>query len=179
MMSFTPRCFRIFLFNFFRNKNGYSGLLIRYILFAGLVKYCGDNVAIYQGCYFDNLQNMKVGNNVSFNQMCYIQGSGILTIGSDVGIAHGVTIETESHGFSDASTCIGNQPMTYAEVVIDNDVWIGAKVTILSGVHIGNGAIIGANAVVTKNVDQMTIVAGVPAKVIKYRRREHNLNENE
>ena len=139
LCSILPRRFRLVLFNAFRNKNGYSGLLIRYVLFAGLVKSCGDNVTIHQGCFFDNLQNMIVGNNVAFNQMCYIQASGGLTIGNDVGFAHGVTIETESHGYSDTTDCIANQPMIYKPVTIEDDVWIGAKATILAGNTVRGG----------------------------------------
>ena len=170
IVSFAPRWLRLLLFNAFRYKNGYSGLLMRYILFDGLVKSCGDNVAIHQGCYFDNLQNIIVGNNVAFNQMCFVQGSGSLTIGNDVRFAHGVTIETESHGYSDLHICIADQPMIYNPVFIEDDVWVGAKATILSGICIGRGAVIGANAVVTKNVEQMTVVVGVPAKEIKCRK---------
>ena len=55
-------------------------------------------------------------------------------------------------------------------IVISDDVWIGGHVIILPGVHIGNGAIVGAGAVVTKDVPQYAIVGGNPAKVIKYRR---------
>lgn len=139
VFSFTPRRFRLFLLNFFRNKNGYSGFLIRYVLFKGLVKSCGDTVTIHPGCYFDNLQNIVVGNNVSFNQMSYIQGSGGLTLGNDIRIAHGVTIETESHGYSDLTVSIGNQSMIYKPVIIEDDVWIGAKATILAGNTVGRG----------------------------------------
>ncbi len=170
LFSIMPRRFRLVLFGAFRDKNGYSGLLIRYVLFAGLVRSCGDNVAIHQGCYFDNLQNMVVGNNVAFNQMCYVQGSGGLTIGNDVGFAHGVTIETESHGYTDLSEKIGNQPMIYKPVIIEDDVWVGAKVTILAGNTIGKGAIVGANAVVTKSVDPFWIIGGCPARFIKSRK---------
>ena len=164
-----PFVIRNGLFNIFRNKNGYSGFIIRYLLFSSMAAECGDNVTIHPGCFFYNIQNIKVGNNVAFNQMCYIQGSGGLTIGSNVGFAHGVTIETESHKFSNVSVEIAEQGLDYAPVLIEDDVWVGAKATILYGKRLGRGAIIGANAVVAKDVEQNAIVAGVPAKVLKYR----------
>ena len=57
--------------------------------------------------------------------------------------------------------------LTKKECIIENDVWIGTDAIILRGVHIGNGAVIGANSVVTKDVPDFAIVAGVPAKIIK------------
>ena len=62
------------------------------------------------------------------------------------------------------------------KVVIGNDVWIGYGVTILSGVHIGDGSVIGANALVNKDIDPYTIAAGIPAKVIKKRFDEKTIN---
>lgn len=63
------------------------------------------------------------------------------------------------------------------DVVVDDDVWIGYRVTILSGVHIGKGAVIAAGAVVTKDVPPYAVVAGVPAKVIKYRFEQSVINK--
>jgi acetyltransferase-like isoleucine patch superfamily enzyme len=70
-------------------------------------------------------------------------------------------------------------PSTKGDIIIGNDVWISSDVTILSGVKIGNGAIISANAVVTKDVPAYSIVAGIPAKIIKYRFAEYQRNELE
>ena len=61
------------------------------------------------------------------------------------------------------------QPVTEAPITIENDVWIGAKVTVLGGVTIGNGSIVAAGSVVTKDVKPYSIVGGVPAKMIRYR----------
>lgn len=168
-ISLLPRKTRERLFVSFRYKNGYSGLLLRYLLFASLAKKCGDNVTIHQGCYFYNLDKIEVGDNVAFNQMCYIQGAGGLKIGDNVGLAHGVTIESETHNYNNLTECIANQGLDLKTTIIDDDVWVGTKATILYGKHLGKGSIVGANSVVTKDIDVNAIVGGVPAKLIKYR----------
>lgn len=68
------------------------------------------------------------------------------------------------------------EELTKDKVVIGNDVWIGTKATILRGVSIGNGAVIGANSVVTKNVPDYAVVVGCPARIIKYRFSEEKIN---
>ncbi len=82
-------------------------------------------------------------------------------------IAESVTIRDQSHGtlLSDVPFC--NQALSSEEIVIGNNVWIGAKATVLQGVHIGDNAIVAANAVVRSNVEAGTLVGGVPARVIK------------
>ena len=65
---------------------------------------------------------------------------------------------------------MGDQGSRVAKVTIGNDVWIGMRSIIMPGVKIGNGAVIGAGAIVTKNVPDYAIVGGVPAKIIKYRK---------
>ena len=73
------------------------------------------------------------------------------------------------HGFEDWEKPMIFQPVSEAPITIENDVWIGAKVTVIGGVTIGNGAIVAAGSVVTKDVKPYAIVGGVPAKVIRYR----------
>lgn len=81
-----------------------------------------------------------------------------------------VTILTHTHNIERTDIPMGQQGMRVAEVVIGNDVWIGMRVVIMPGVKIGNGAVIGSCAVVTKDVSAFAIVGGVPAKIIKYRK---------
>ena len=70
---------------------------------------------------------------------------------------------------------ISMQPLSSSKITIGNDVWIGANATILCGVHISNGAIIGAKALVNKDVPPYSIVAGIPAKIIGFRKDEELL----
>jgi serine acetyltransferase len=68
-------------------------------------------------------------------------------------------------------------PTCKGDIIVENDVWIGAKSTIMSGVKISNGAIVAANSVVTKDVPPYSVVAGNPAKIVKYRFTEEQIHE--
>ena len=81
-----------------------------------------------------------------------------------------VTILTHTHNIERTDIPMGQQGMRISEVVIGNDVWIGMRVIIMPDVKVGDGAVIGAGAVVTKDVPDFAIVGGVPAKVIKFRK---------
>ncbi len=104
-------------------------------------------------------------------------------IGKYCAISWDTTINAISHPYNHLTISafpyvprVGNfvkkRKQTYKEVIIKNDVWIGANSVIMPGVTIGNGAIIGAGAVVTKDVPDYAIVVGVPAKIVKYRFEE-------
>ena len=94
---------------------------------------------------------------------------GPVTIGSHVNLAQGITVTALNHNFSDTTKRIDEQGISTNPVTIEDDVWIGARVIVLGGVHIGNGSVIGAGSVVTKDVEPYSIVAGNPAKLIRKR----------
>jgi len=109
---------------------------------------------------------ITIGDNFYMNANCHILGE--ITIGDDVMIGPKTIIWGRDHGISK------NLPMKMQEhsrkpISIGNDVWIGANVTILKGVNIANGAVIGAGSVVVKDVPEYAIVVGNPAKIVKYR----------
>ena len=97
------------------------------------------------------------------NSGCKFQDQGGITIGDDVLIGQNAVIATLNHAMDPAR----RGDMIPAPVRIGNQVWLGANVTLLPGVTVGDGAVVAAGAVVTKDVPPRTIVAGVPAKVIK------------
>lgn len=109
-------------------------------------------------------------------------GTGKLIIGNLVSVAQNVTfVLNGEHNIHTISTypfktkmleSTKEESFSYGNIVIDDDVWIGYGATIMSGVHIGQGAIIAAGSVVTKDVAPYSIVGGVPAKIIKYRFNE-------
>ena len=113
--------------------------------------------------YSDCGKNIHLGKRVTINAGCCFQDQGGIEIGDDVLIGHQVVITTINHDLHPLRR--GN--MTPAPVKIGKKVWIGSHATILPGVTVGNGAVIAAGAVVTKDVPPNTVVGGVPAKVIK------------
>ena len=92
---------------------------------------------------------------------------GPVKIGNNVNLAQGITVTALNHNFSDSNKRIDEQGVSTSPVIIEDDVWIGANAVVLPGVKIGNHCVIAAGAVVTKDVPPHSLVAGVPAKVIK------------
>jgi acetyltransferase-like isoleucine patch superfamily enzyme len=96
-------------------------------------------------------------------------GAGGIEIGDAVLISPGVIITSHQHSFVDRGVDIRDQPLLFGPVVIERDVWIGSNATILPGVRLGRGSVIGAGAVVTRDVPAMSVVLGVPARVSRER----------
>lgn len=113
--------------------------------------------------YIDYGKPVTIGKGCFIQQCCTFFGRGGITIGNDVFIGPKVNLITINHDVNP-----NNRSATYGKrIVIEDKVWIGINATILPGVKIGYGAIIGAGSVVTKDVEPMTIVAGNPARFIK------------
>lgn len=157
------------LFEHYRTTKGLKGIAIRYVLLKTIAKKCGDNVSIHPDCYLFSPEKLEIGNNVSIHPMCYIDATGGISIGDDVSIAHSVTIMSTSHNFDRHDIPIKEQSYSIEETVICDNVWIGAKATVLCGCNIGSGSVIGATSVVTKNTQENTVNVGVPARKIKER----------
>jgi acetyltransferase-like isoleucine patch superfamily enzyme len=92
---------------------------------------------------------------------------GPVKIGNHVNLAQGITVTALNHNFDDTEKRIDEQGVSTNPVTIEDDVWIGANAVILPGVTIGNHCVVAAGAVVTKDVPPHSLMAGVPAKVIK------------
>lgn len=122
-----------------------------------------ESFRLFPPFYTDCGKNITIGKNVFINACCKFQDQGGITIGDGVLIGHGVTLATLNHDERPQF----RQNIYPKPIKIGNNVWIGSNATILSGVTIGDGAIVGANAVVRKDVPQNTIVAGVPARIIR------------
>lgn len=114
--------------------------------------------------------SLKIGDNVGINHYCFIGVRGDIIIGNNVIFGPRVNIFSENHNYDDLDIPIKHQGVTKDKTEIGNDVWIGANVSIMSGVKIGDGCIIAAGAVVTKDLPEFSIVGGVPAKIIKNRK---------
>ena len=133
-------------------------------LFSELIgQKVDDRFGIFPPFNADYGQNIKVGKNVFINSGCCFQDQGGIEIGDNVLIGQQVVIATLNHDLNPQKRA----NMLPAPVKIGHGVWVGAHATILSGVTVGDGAVIAAGAVVTKDVPANTVVGGVPAKVLK------------
>lgn len=92
---------------------------------------------------------------------------GPVIIGSHVNLAQGITVTALNHNFEDSNKRIDEQGVSTSAVIIEDDIWIGANAVILPSVTIGHHSVVAAGAVVTKDVPPHSLVAGVPAKIIK------------
>ena len=156
--------------NLFLKRNSYINGLSK----QGIT--IGDNFSLGQHAIIEctgvlrNIgESLTIGNNVGINHYCYIGVRGKITIGDNVIFGPRVSVFSENHNFNRSDIPIKDQGETRKDTVIGNNVWIGASAVILSGIKIGDGAIIAAGSVVNKDVPSNTIVAGVPAKMIKKR----------
>ncbi|WP_158712729.1 acyltransferase [Parabacteroides pacaensis] len=115
--------------------------------------------------------NMEVGDNVVINAGCSFVSSpkGPIKIGNDVSIAPQCYFQTQNHNYRNRNELIKNQGVSQKGITIGNDVWIAYSCTILPGVTISDGCVIGANSVVTKDTLPYSINVGHPAKYISYR----------
>jgi acetyltransferase-like isoleucine patch superfamily enzyme len=136
----------------------------------------GDNVSIARdsilfctGVIAQKGTGITIGHCTGIGARAFLAGQGGITIGDDVITGPNIQVFSENHNFSDLSQTIKAQGVTKQATVIGNNCWLGGGVTILAGVTIGDGCVIAAGSVVTKSVPPNSIVAGVPAKVVKSR----------
>ena len=113
--------------------------------------------------------SVEIGSRSSVGDFSNLYGQGHLRIGDNVLMASGVRIMTAEHSFERRDVPIAQQPERVAPTVIGDGAWIAANVIILAGVTVGEGAVCAAGAVVTSDVEPYTIVAGVPARLIRRR----------
>lgn len=116
-----------------------------------------------------NPKNFIFGENAHLKSNTYINTFDLVTIGDYVHIGRGLTIFTSNHNYRSELSIPYDKDYLSGPVTIENFVWLGANVTILPGVRISEGSVVGANSVVTKSVPRCTIVAGNPAKKIGVR----------
>lgn len=149
------------------------------------MKKCGKHVYLRPSCSdFKGLWNMTVGDYTSIPKgATFYCTEAPLTIGKKVIFGPHPTIITGDHRVDVIGKYIMDSteklPENDAPVVIEDDVWTGANVTILKGVTIGRGSVIAAGAVVTKSFPPYSIIGGVPAKVLKMRFSEEEIEEHE
>lgn len=134
-----------------------------------VLKSYGEGLLVNHLCIFTN--NTVIGKHCSFNGM-NVQGDGNVTIGDFFHSGVECMILTSIHNYEGEKLPYDNTVIV-KNINIGDCVWFGNRVTVVGNINIGEGAIIGAGAVVTKDVPPLAIVGGNPAKVIKYRNAEH------
>lgn len=129
----------------------------------------GSRSYLHTGCRFYQPNGIKIGKGTIIGDRCLLDGRALITIGDNVDIASQVLIYTSQHDIHS-----DDMHAEYGPVVIKDYVFIGPRVIILPDITIGRGAVIAAGAVVTKDVPEKTIVAGIPAKSIGERKSSLN-----
>src|SRR3954451_10521665 len=129
----------------------------------GAVLHCGGQA------WSGGEGRIAIGADTYIGPKAVLFGAGGIELGDGVLISPGVVITSHQHGYAERDVDIRLQPLRFGAVVLERDVWVGANATVLPGVHIGHGSIVGAGAVVTQDVAPMTIVLGIPARVARER----------
>lgn len=140
--------------------------------------HLGEMTSIQRGCVLETIcgagkqvPDLTIGKNTSIGEYSHITCAGKISIGEDVLTGRYVLISDNSHGASSreqmALPPMARPAVCVGDITIGNRVWLGDRVVILGGVSIGEGAVIGANAVVTHDIPPFSVAAGVPAKVIR------------
>ncbi|RJE71714.1 DapH/DapD/GlmU-related protein [Reichenbachiella sp. MSK19-1] len=153
---------RIFLKRLSLKKRG---VLIHNNTVFGNVNFKGK-AEIEPYCRLSGIPLIEIGDNFYMNAGCHVLGE--VYFGSDVMIGPKTVIWGRDHGLTKGQL-MREQKHNSAPIYIGNDVWIGASCTILKGITIGNGAVVGAGSIVTRDVPEYAICVGNPARVIKYR----------
>lgn len=136
---------------------------LREIIGRLIGKKVDDTFRLFPPFYTDFGKNITIGKDVFINSGCHFQDQGGITIGDGSLIGHNVVLATINHDLYPEN----DRKNHYAPIKIGAHVWIGSNATILPGVSIGDWAVVAAGAVVTRNVPALTVVGGVPAKVLK------------
>lgn len=114
-------------------------------------------------------EGLRVGNNSNIGAFGYVGCSGFICIGNNVMLGPRVSLYAENHVFERTDITIKEQGVSRSYVTIEDDCWIGSHSVILAGVTVGKGSVVAAGSVVTEDVPPYSIVAGVPARLIKSR----------
>lgn len=131
----------------------------------------GEHSRINLGVKINNPSNIVIGNNTYINGGVFSIGNkSKIIIGNDCLISYDVHFRTFSHNYIDKNRLIREQGEFEKNIIVEDDVWIGYGAQILPGVTLHKGSVIGAGAVVTKDVEEYTVVGGVPARIIKCRK---------
>lgn len=143
----------------------------------GVMIFHPENIAIGKNVYIGHRTILKgyyknlltIGDNTWIGQCCFFHSAGGIEIGKAVGIGPNVQIITSAHQETDPEKPVLYEPLSFKKVILKDGCDIGVGSIILPGVTVGEGAIIGAGSVVTKDIPDRAVAAGVPARIIRNR----------
>ncbi len=130
-----------------------------------------EDITVYSFASISYPRHVHIGNRVTLSRGAFITAPAPVVIGSNVLIGPFVVINSGSHRFDALDRPIRDQGHELGEILIEDDAWLGANVTVTPGVTIGSGAVVAAGAVVTRDVPAGHVVGGVPARLIRERGR--------
>ena len=145
---------------------------------ASRLKENGKNNIIDHNLWVNNANNISLKSNIFIGRGVYLNAHEQIEIGNYCAIGAGSKFITANHGFSDISIPINLQKYSVSPIILNDDCWLGYNVIILPGVVLGKGCIVAAGAVVTRSFDDYSILAGVPAKLIRKRQLVEHLYKN-
>ena len=151
---------------------GVVGVFLRYIFLRPFFKQCGGFFRMLERVVVEYPHGLSVGKAVGFNYGCWVNARGDVTIGNYVILGPYCVIHSANHNMEALEVPVQQQGFVELPVTIGDNVWLGARVTVLPGVTIGENAVIGAGSVVTKDIPADAIAVGNPAKVIRLRTEE-------
>lgn len=140
---------------------------VKIIVEKGAFLTIGDNTfigeSVYIKCYGGNI---KIGENVSINSKSFLNGAGGLVIGDNTRIGTQTIIIASNHNFKNPNQLIKDQGVTRKGIYIGQDIWFGARVTVLDNINIVDRVVVGAGAVISKSINESGVYVGIPAKKI-------------
>ena len=126
----------------------------------------GVRPKVWRDVWIDDYRKLVIGSDVSIGKSAMLLTHGGVTIGDEVMFAHGTQIISAGHRIPGAGSTMRFSGLEVTPITIEDGAWIGAGAIVLPGVHVGRGAVVAAGAVVTRDVEPGTIVAGVPGEPI-------------
>ena len=147
----------------------FEGIVLRSWFYRLLFKRLDGFAFIYQGAYLDHCQNISAGHSLAINTGVFISARAELRFGDGVLIGPNVVIVTSNHRYDLDDRPIGEQGHDPRPISIGSDCWIGANAVIVAGANVAEGTIVSAGAVVTRDTEPYSIVAGVPAARVGWR----------
>ncbi|MES2376131.1 MAG: acyltransferase [Bacteroidota bacterium] len=139
------------------------------IIIGDNVSIARDSILFCTGVIAHRGAGITIGDRTGIGARAFLAGQGGITIGNDVITGPNIQVFSENHNFDNLTQTIKEQGVTKQPVVIGNNCWLGGGITILAGVILGDGCVVAAGSVVNKSFPANSIIAGVPAKLIKNR----------